>query len=104
MQFDDTDLTMLVFFVVGLVIVGIGIFMLLRRNKLIRICTAQVEGTVTDCSRRVTRTSKGSRRVTYNATFTYSVDGVEYVQSVNRKYSVGQCVNVYYVPSDPILL
>jgi len=86
----------------GLICVGIGIFLVLRKIKLKKVCTAQVDGTVKDCTKTVNYRRK--RRSTYNSyvtTFTYSIEGVEYVQTIREKHDVGQQFTVYYDPSDP---
>ena len=85
----------MVFFLVGSLIAGPGVFMMKKRNKLKNDCTAQADGVVTDCA----RPRKG---LDYCLEFKYKVEGVEYVNSVDRlsKYSEGR-VTVYYDPSAP---
>ena len=90
----------MILFLFGLIVTGNGVFLMLKSSKLKKACTAQADGVVTDCARRVRRGQKGSK-VYYESTYKYSVKGVEYVKSVNREYSEGARVTVYYDPSDP---
>jgi hypothetical protein len=79
----------------------ISIFMLWRAGKLKKACTAQTCGTILSCARRITRGRKGKRSTSYESTFKYSVNGVEYLKSVKRRYAEGQQVTVHYDPSNP---
>ena len=97
--------TLIVLSLVGLVPAVIGAFFLLRQKRWNQVCSSQVDGTVKD----VTRTGGGRRRRrhggnTYRATFTYSLQGVEYTRKLSsllNKFSVGQRVTVFYDPSNP---
>jgi len=101
----------IVFVLFGLIFAGIGGFLLWRQKKLKQVCTAQVSGTVKDITESISySTGKGKRtgrrRVSYRPIFTYSVEGVEYVQqsiigSSRPKFNVGQSVTVFYDPSSP---
>ena len=101
----------IVYVLVGLVFAGVGGFLLWRDKKLEKVCTAQVSGTVKDITESISySTGKGKRagrrKISYRPIFTYSVEGVEYVQqsftgSSRPKFTVGQSVTVFYDPSSP---
>ena len=101
----------IVFVLFGLIFAGIGWFLLWRQKKLKQVCTAQVSGTVKDVTESISHSTgkgkrTGRRRVSYRPIFTYSVEGVEYVQqsiigSSRPKFNVGQSVTVFYDPSSP---
>ena len=85
----------------GLVLAGPGVFLLWRRLKLKKECTAQAVGTISDIK---TRSRKSDLM-----TFTYSAGGAEYAQSSNvgtfnvlsKRVAVGGSVTVFYDPSNP---
>ena len=84
----------------GLFIAVVSGFLLLLKIRRKKVCTAQVQGIVTASILRLSR-GKNKKIFDYHATYKYSVDGVEYVDSVKRKYAEGQRVIVYYDPSNP---
>ena len=96
----------LVFFLVGLLIFGIGAFILWRQRKLKKECTAQVPGVVSDQHHETTY-KKGRRRDRYYPIFKYTVEDVEYIQKSNigtsnrNVLAVGENVTVFYDPSNP---
>jgi len=95
----------IVIVLIGMVLVGIGGFLMWRKKNLVKVCTAQVSGTVKDIS-QVTRVVKKRRRTFCYPIFAYSVNGVEYVQKSGNsdtmsKFNVGKSVSVFYDPSSP---
>jgi len=99
----------IVFFLVGLLIAGIGVFIWMNKNKMKKECTAQVSGVVSnvDHTTSIKTGKKGTQvRNKYRATFKYSVNGVEYVKQSNNttgrpKLYEGQSVTVYHDPAKP---
>ena len=92
-------------FFVGLFFVGV-VFATWRREKNLRqICTAQTAGIVSDMIEK--RSSRqGKLRVSYRPEFTYSVEGIKFVQLSrgtfsSSRFSKGQGVTVLYDPSKP---
>ena len=88
----------------GFVFAVPAFFLVWRRIKLKKDCTAQADGTVTDSVRHVSGSRKRERSSTYRATFQYTVNGVEYagsVKTIMTKYSVGENIAVHYDPSNP---
>ena len=95
----------IVIVLIGLVLAGVGGFLMWRKKNLVKACTAHVSGTVKDIS-QVSRIVKKKRRTFYYPIFAYSVNGAEYVQKSGNgcppsKFNVGQSVSVFYDPSSP---
>jgi len=94
--------TFLFLVLIGLSVAGIGVFMLWRRNKLKKECTAQTAGTVirTYVKKKKKNKSGGTRYMEYK----YSVNSVEYIKNDRIGISdrgVGDSVTVFYDPSNP---
>ena len=85
----------------GLFIVGNGVFMLWKRYKLDKECTAQATGTVSEIY------SRGGKSRSYHMKFKYSAKDVEYTQSAKIgllgyfSKGPGDSVTVFYDPSSP---
>ena len=85
----------------GLALAGPGVFLLWRRLKLKKECTAQTAGTISNIKMRSRKSDL--------MTFTYSAGGGEYTQSSNvgtfkvlsNQVNVGGSVTVFYDPSNP---
>ena len=88
----------------GMFILAVGVCRLWNQNKLKRECTAQAVGVAINFYSKSGLTGK---RTTYHyfVEFKYSVEGVDYVNSVeiSSEYydSTGMKVTVFYDPSDP---
>ena len=79
---------------------GVGVLLWTIRQK--KVCSESTEGTVIGYETR--RASKGGR--TYCLIFSYTVDGVNYVQTNNsgdafRKHKEGAKIQVFYNPDNP---
>ena len=95
----------IVFFLVGLALVGAGVLFWWFGKKKRKECTGKVEGVVKKVDNTVTY-KKGKVRNESRSTFAYSVDGVDYVKqssttTVIARFSEGQTVTVFYDPSKP---
>jgi len=85
---------------IGLVMLGAGVLLLLKYNKLKQECSAQVIGTVSEVTE-----GWGSVTRTYCTRFKYTVRDIEYSKlsdvSSRRRLYAGQCVTVLYDPTNP---
>ena len=63
----------------------------------------ETEGTVTKVEKEITYDADNTKRETYETTFTYTVDGVDYEQSfsLNGPKEIGSKITVYYNPDKP---
>ena len=87
---------------VGLFIVGLGISFWREDSALRRECTAQADCVVTNIEHSLTSKKKDK----YTITYTYSVEGAEYVAETsevanNPKFDLGDSVTLFYEPSNP---
>jgi len=92
-------------FLAGLVFAGAGLFIYLKSDKEIKVCTEQTVGVVVEIRTDVADEDKLERPI-----ISYSVNGVEYrhespLASGNsrtiNKYRTGEQVTIYYDPTNP---
>lgn len=89
-------------FIVGIVFIGVGVFMFIKNENLVKKCTVEVEATVVDMREEFSADSDGSSYIYYPI--------LEYRTSENNlrvkmdygyshpKYSVGDKVTILYNP------
>ena len=92
--------------VVGLIFVGVGVFLIVRGNTLEKNCTASTEATVYDYRESFDTDSDGASSTYYYAKIKYSVDGKTYDKEngtglTYKKYNEGSKVTVMYNPKKP---
>lgn len=91
-----------VWLVVGGVFLVIGIYLLRKRARCQKACTATTTGVVADISQRVSNKSG----VMFSPVFEYEVDGLTYVKASStatskNSYAIGETIEVRYDPQNP---
>lgn len=77
----------------GIVFVGIGAFMLIKGNDLVKRCTARTEGTVVEIITEDSTDDDGFTQYTYYPVIQYTVEG----KTVSKKSSSGSNPSKYNV-------
>lgn len=96
----------LIWLAIGLLFVGVGVFLIMRGNTLEKNCTASTEATVYDYRESFDTDSDGASSTYYYAKIKYSVDGKTYDKEnstglTHKKYKEGSKVTVMYNPKKP---
>ena len=89
--------------IVGIVFVGVGIFLYTHGAHLKKVCTSSNQATVVDFEQDI---DNESNSITYYPIVEYEVNGKKYnsrysTGDTTHKYSVGQKITILYNPDNP---
>ena len=96
----------LYFFIVGLILIGIGLLMLTAKVMAYIKCTVPIHATVVNLKKEYTHL-RGVRYTRYRPVVGYVVDGKEYTEKAHfrtsreMKYPIGSKMEICYNPKNP---
>ena len=95
----------LILVIVGIAIISLGIFFIIRGNSLAKVCTAETTGTVVGILSEEETDSEGFTSIMYTPQIEYSVDEQLYTAKGNGSsnasdYKVGEQVQIMYNPNN----
>ena len=95
----------LIFIIIGIVAIGLGIFIMISGNRLAKVCTEETTGTVVGILREDETDSEGYTSVTYSPQIEYKV-GEQLVTAKGNSssnasdYTIGEQIQIMYNPNN----
>lgn len=95
----------LIFIIIGIVTIGLGIFIMISGNRLAKVCTEETTGTVVGILREEETDSEGYTSITYSPQIEYKV-GEQLVTAKGNSssnasdHTIGEQIQIMYNPNN----